>query len=356
MIKIKNLKLILTIDGREIKPLEFNKLFLKEGVSFVPICEIHLKLRDFSFVGLKSGKKINIKYALFDEPFKELNFIVNNVTMANFSVKDIEVVISGILDLGKFVSEIKQESFKDKTTKDIITSFRNIKVNFDSAYIPNDKQVWIRYNLSEFSFLKSIISYTNFMSLDDFPLVSINIKKELRIIAVKEKLGKNEKAVFYINKSTLSDNEYQIQDFRYETDNTYKFLLPKNGYIKVYDYLTKKEIKNKSDIDTNFEIKQLKNTHIWLGNTYKDYWKVKDYNICRWIDLFSESLIFTVSQKWIDEDELTLLDTFKLDGGNFPFIDINKISTKWLITQKHIIINSDSTIYYKMVANRVGEG
>ena len=357
MIKIKNLKLVISIDDREIRPLEFEKLLIKEGVSFVPICEIYLKLRDFSFVGLKAGKKINIKYALFDKPFKELQFITNNVTITNFSVKDIEVIISGILDLEKFYTEIKQEFFKDKTTKEVIASFKNLeKVIYDSKYTPKDKQIWIRYNLSEFSLLKSIIPYINFMDYDkDTPLITLDIMKNLKVIAIKEKLKQNPKAIFYFNKSTLSENEYQIQDFKYETDNAYKFLLPKNSFIKIYDYLTKKGIKQKLKTDSEFEVKQLKNTHIWLGNTYKDYWKVRVHNISNWINFFSESIIFTVSQKWIDEEQLGLLDNIKLNLSSFPFTDLDKLSTNWITTQKHIIINSDSTIYYKMVANRIRE-
>lgn len=349
MIKVKHLQLIIRIGDKELSPLEFDSLLIKEGILFVPICEIHFRSMSFDFLKFKSGTKIEISYSFMDNPFVKLEFVLNNIIIDSLNIKEINYIVSGILSLDKFLTEIKQEIKEKKTLKEVITSFNNIKVKWDSSLDSDDKQNWIRYNLSEFMWLKSILPFINLKN--DTPLLCLTKHREIKMVALKERLDKPPKAKLFLTKTKLGDNEYQIHQFRYETDNSFKFLFPKGSYIKVYDYLTKKAKNQPMEVDSDFEVKAMRKTHIWLGNTYKEYWKTKIRNISNWVDFLSENVIITLSQGWIPDDKLDLLDTFLLQIDSDRYQSVDKINKKWVITQKQLIINSDSTISYKIIGN-----
>ena len=355
MIKIKQLQLDIKISGEPIPPKSFVSLVFTESVGQIPTCEITLKDRDFKYMGIRGGDIVEISFSILNEPITKLKFIVNNVITSSITISDWTVVISGILDLNKFITETKQQFLENATTKDVITSFQNIDVIWDTKITPKDNQVWIRYGISELQWLKSIYQFINFGN--DTPIIHLDLLKRLKIVAIKEKLSDDPKATFFFVKKELNHNEFQMKEVKFQTDRTNYFLLPKNAVFVEYDYLSKKETKHKiANNNSLLGVSSLKGTDLYLGNTYKDYFKVKYNNISKWVEFLSDSLIVLISQGWIGLDTLSVFDVIRINiGENLSYNNKDKFPKKWMITGRKITNNANASFDYKIKLNTLRE-
>lgn len=241
------------------------------------------------------------------------------------------------------------DSFEE-TTAEIIKTKLSLKT--DVIATTNDKQFWLRYNITEKEFVQHLTAHS-YVKDNDVLLVGIRFNKELKVRTAIEQLKEDKKIVF----SEIPSNDDEIRSSISFTSSdifhAFTFSNRQQSLIKFLDNETD-TITNVLDESLNIKHEGYLGTFIDNGNCYDKYYVSVLDNISM-LNLIKNKTA-TVKLPYLSKvsDSVTLLDTVELKASSFGNVDYYNeyASGKYLVLAKDIIFEQDN-LYLEYQVGRI---
>ena len=273
----------LKVNGCDLSAIQLRKIKITETLhNELPTIEIQADVSQQSlncFVLIGSKIEFEFRYANKQEKYE---FMLVSFDVINDGVI-YHLTLKGVIYLPKyFQKSFKQEYHKDKTTQELFKKIQFVTPKVRLKSKTKDKQVWIRPNYTEKSWVDYLYNFS-WNGMDDLVLCALNFKKELIIDNLKNIKQQKPKKISNFEKET--NNLYHTYRFQkrvsildYKLSPLRKirsFDVPLHKIteytIPTYSLFTKKPY---NDLKTYYPFKVLLNNM----NTYKEYIYAFRYN------------------------------------------------------------------------------
>ena len=351
MINIQNQAVVeFTLGSYTLKSVhEFKGLLISETVGLgIPIFQITLRQNNFKLYNeIKVGRNCTIKFGHTIETLNQFNFVVVNYSYGQITNEGALLTISGMLDVRDFITQPKTDFFNNKATYQVLGALNFVKPKIN--YISDDTQIWLRPNITEKEFAEELLLHSHIP--DSFVIFGLNIKKELIVYDAKKKFAEEPKTTFINKPSQSPPSIVSYDNFTLESDNAIinHFLTDRVQPIQTntdwkINYITAdtKAINGKN----YYEVanKRMLPPKIDCGNCHGNYYNAEIYNLTKWSQLLNHNIYLTITQAFLTEDDLTLLDKVKLTQNHSQYKGLDNISGDYIIGQKEYMFSTTSVM------------
>ena len=344
------------INGEELPSIYFKSLKIVSSINLtLPTCilEINCEVERFNrFMEMDTLIEINFKY--LDSYIFDYNFLVKN-----FDVKQTDSsasgVFSGILNIPGYIQGLKQEFFKEKSTKKVFAAFTGVTP--DVQYKEEDDiQTWLRYNITEKEFAEYLYKHTYINNDMVLGYISLDKKMILRktsdILKDKIVVSNDDKCDIAIDDNWSYKTNFDIISYKLSPTRTMQFYDVISHEINT-NVLDNKSFFTKKKYNKMLTYKPFR-TLIDCRNTYNDYLFSNRKNLIQRRNLHNYEISF-MCQQGTPVYALDKLDV--CSGIKFHAIDkvsgrINKVINGLYIVTKRVFKLEDDTISLNFTASR----
>lgn len=154
-------KLIIKINGNELPEDSLDSLLLIEEVNVLPVLQIKLTVKNpklFESVNNAMSLSLMLTKDLEKEIFSDFLITKNNVTPYSPGVHEINIV--AILDIKSYFLGQEIASYEDTSVNTVAAVLMENGLSPEIKHKSNDRQVWLRYNLTAQRFISEVMSHS----------------------------------------------------------------------------------------------------------------------------------------------------------------------------------------------------
>lgn len=373
----------MTIGDAEVIPENIISLTIREwALDVVP--RLYCILNDDGMLteifNISDGEKITLLLGKHpeDENTIKLDFTLQDFKMNLVSDNKYSIVsFTGILDISKLYFPIKNRSFANKNSKEVLRQIaEECNLTFKSPYNfkTNDRMTWYQINIPNWQFINYVKKRA--FKEDDMILSYIDINKKLYLTSLKTEINKQEEKI-----AIYDQENYTKFSFEDETDkntiwyNYYDYVNISGKYNKINNYKTEynyydlsdnveSSIKSNLASFTNLTFKNksnLNNTvkHTYCGiinNEYDNYAKAMIQNEYYKQNFFAFAMalnINSLSKVYLLDKINVIIPAMPTYGGELEIND--RLSGYYLVVGQVYNIGKNKTFNKQIILSRDGE-
>lgn len=300
----------------------------------LPIAKMIVNVDSNYLAELRLGQEIILSFETDSIVVDDITFDLIDIAETPTSEKNlIKITMSLVYKYYSLIKTQKQELY-EATAVEVLAQYGF----YDETKSTNDKQVYIRANLSEKAFYRQIIQQI-YLGEQDCPISTVNLK-EKRIKSLNKILNEDEPYIYLTKDATKGAELFTIiskgssstlTDYLYGADRVDSILKAEDNEVYYLDYKGKtiEDIEQYSE-KTNLYLNPTKND---TCNCHKDYFKALIRNRTAWLALNTEKIIVRLSNEELRFD-LPLIACAEILEDGMNVSDLEYVG-KWVITGKY---------------------
>lgn len=305
----------------------------------IPTAELRFSIPDYTdALKLFQSKNTEVEIQIASSPEKFSGFKYKyKIVNLDIDLEDLPVVtLYMIYDLGKFMNEIKQKSFKDMSFMELVRNapetIEHIEfIDKTEGLETEDKMTWLRAGTSEYQFLSDSCKFIN---SQDLVLIAPAVdpsspsKLKLKVVSYDKEIQKSPQVGIILGADNRANAGYpfvvEANKFRYETSRgVYDYMIGSENYTPVLR-LPAQEVEEESIFTSWFKslvkakeppadevVTRPMPVKLDMGNTHEKFWESRTANEKKMLGIYQNILYAETSSTFI-ENEVQVLDSVRL--------------------------------------------